>query len=375
MLGLRNQKGTENELTFNNREATFTIGNWDFWKLNAEHSGFYRTLYNPRRLDQLGKNAKAGLLPVSDRTGLICDAGALAEAGYQKTSDLLSLLQLFDSETDCEVWLEIILRLKNLRDACKFEDDGLTAGLEAFQRSLVCPQAHQLGWTFTIKDDHVQQRYKALMFGAACSAGDEIAKSAALDMFTKFKGRDRDAIHSSLRIAVYKTVLRYGGEDEYDTLIEELRRSMTPDDRQYLLASLGATQDPKLLQRTLDFVVSGEISTMDIFEAIQEFSEHRDGVQALWTWMSDNLELLYEIGHAIVGFGMLVFTVVSPFTQDHQRQIVQDFFRAKDTKVFDMSLVQALDVINVKHRWLVRDKADIAEWLNRHGHLQSQSQS
>ncbi|KAH8653591.1 aminopeptidase [Xylariales sp. PMI_506] len=369
-LGLHDKNGVDEAMAFDTREATFPIADGEFFKLNAEHSGFYRTLYSSKRLNKLGQNAKDGLLPISDRAGLISDVGALAEAGYQKTSDLLSLLASFVDEPECEVWFEIYTRLKSLKAVCLFEDEQLTDGLEAFQRSIVSPRAHQLGWVFSSKDGHVEQRFKALMFAAACSAGDESAKSAAFEMFGKFIEGDRHAIHSNVRLAVYKTVMRYGGEAEYGAIFEEYKKSTIPDEREDLLECLGATRNLKLLQRTTDLLLSGELNPQHIFSAIQGFKDHKDGVLALWAWMSDNWEVLYQIGHAVVGFGVLVFVAVAPFTKDHQRQMVQEFFKEKDTKVFDMNLAQALDVIRSKDGWLARDKADIEEWLSNHGYLQ-----
>jgi aminopeptidase 2 len=208
------------------------------------------------------------------------------------------------------------------------------------------------------------------MFSAACNAGDEAAKSAAFQMFAKFTEGDRDAVHSNLRLVVYRTVMRYGGEAEYDTIITEFKKSTVPDEKEDLLQFLGSTRNPVLLQRSLDLFLSGELNPQDIYSAMQGFGDHKDGVLALWAWLSDYWDVLYEMGKAVVGFGALVFMVVVPFTKDQQRQMVQEFFSAKDTTVFDTNLAQALDVIRSKHGWLVRDKADIEEWLGNHGYLQ-----
>ena len=143
----------------------------DFYKLNADHSGIYRTSYPPGRLQKLGENAKAGLLSVEDRAGMIADAGALSAAGYQKTSGLLSLLKSFDTESDFVVWDEITARIGAVRAAWIFEDQKTKDALKAFQRDLVSSKSHKLGWTFKDGDGHIEQQFKALLFGSAASAG------------------------------------------------------------------------------------------------------------------------------------------------------------------------------------------------------------
>lgn len=79
------------------RESTIQLGQdkMESFKLNADQYGFYRTCYTPERLEKIGKQAaeSADFFSVQDRTGLVADAGALAAAGYGKTSGFLALIQ------------------------------------------------------------------------------------------------------------------------------------------------------------------------------------------------------------------------------------------------------------------------------------------
>ena len=66
------------------------------YKLNANTSGFYRTIYPPERLIKLG--ASQGFLSAEDKIGLIGDAAALAVSGDATTVGLLSLCAEFKNE-------------------------------------------------------------------------------------------------------------------------------------------------------------------------------------------------------------------------------------------------------------------------------------
>jgi aminopeptidase 2 len=216
-LGLRTKDGIDEELTLSEREGTFKVKDLDFFKLNADHSGIYRTSYTPERLTKLGAAAKAGLLSVEDRAGMLADAGALAASGYQKTSGFLSLLAGFKSETEFVVWDELLTRIGTLRAAWIFEDDSVKAALKKLQLELVAEKAHTLGWEFKEGDGHIEQQFKSLLFGSAGLAGDETIKKAAFDMFAKFKEGDKTAIHPNIRSSVYAIALAYGGEAEVST--------------------------------------------------------------------------------------------------------------------------------------------------------------
>ena len=125
-LGLRTKDGVDEDLTLSKREHEFHLPNLDFFKLNADHSGIYRTSYTPERLAKLGQAAKAGLLTVEDRAGMIADAGALASSGYQRTSGILSLLKNFDGETEFVVWSELLSRISSIRAAWVFEAEKVS---------------------------------------------------------------------------------------------------------------------------------------------------------------------------------------------------------------------------------------------------------
>lgn len=213
-LELRTKEGVNRDLILTSRESDFKVKDLDFFKLNADHSGIYRTSYSPERLQKLGVAAKQGLLTVEDRAGMIADAGALAASGYQKTSGILSLLESFKTEPEFVVWSEITARIGTLRSAWTFEDEAVRAALKKFQLDLVKDKAHELGWEFKESDGHIEQQFKSLLFNSAGITNDETIKKAAFDMFEKFKKGDKSAIHPNIRSSVYAIVLTYGGEEE-----------------------------------------------------------------------------------------------------------------------------------------------------------------
>ena len=172
-LGIRTKQGVEEEATLSGREGNFNLPSLEFFKINADHAGLYRTSYSPARLEKLGKAAEEGLLTVEDRAGMIADAGALAASGYQKTSGVLALLQGFHNESEFVVWDELVTRIASVRNAWIFEAQPLKDGLKAFQRELVSEKSHKAGWKFEEGEGHIQQQFKGLLFGSAGLAGDK----------------------------------------------------------------------------------------------------------------------------------------------------------------------------------------------------------
>ncbi|OMP84133.1 Aminopeptidase 2, mitochondrial [Diplodia seriata] len=369
-LGLRTQEGINEELTLTSREADFKLNNTDFFKINADHSGIYRTSYTPERLQKLGEAAKKGLLSVEDRAGMIADAGALAASGYQKTSGLLSLLEGFKAEPEFVVWDELTARVGSLRSAWIFEDEAVKDSLKKFQLKLIEGKAHELGWEFKDSDGHIEQQFKSLLFGAAGIAGDEAVKKAAFDMFEKFKSGDKTAIHPNIRASVYGIVLTYGGAEEYDAVLKEYRTASTSDERNTALRAIGRARSPELIQRTLALPLSDEVKGQDIYLPLGGLRTHKDGIEALWKWMTEHWdELEKKLPPGLTMLGTVVSICTSSFTRKEHIQRIEDFFGKRSTKGFDQSLAQSLDAIRAKSNWITRDSSDVEAFLKEHGYL------
>jgi aminopeptidase 2 len=209
-LQLRTKEGVDAEVSLHERTKTLKVP--EFFKLNADHTGFYRVAYSPERLRILAQNAKDGLLSVNDRLGLIADALAVAQSGRSKTSTVLSLLETFQDEENFFVWKQILSTLEVITQAWAFESESVLSALKIFKSHLVTKILRKKGWEFQKGDDLVDQMFKALIFS---NGGDdaEVQKSAKV-MFDKFVGGDHKAININIRRAVFSIALEHGGEEE-----------------------------------------------------------------------------------------------------------------------------------------------------------------
>ncbi|KAJ6055419.1 hypothetical protein N7444_004517 [Penicillium canescens] len=351
MLGLRTEKGID--------ENTMLTGpqRRSLWYLPY--------LILPERLKKLGEAARDGRLTVEDRAGMIADSGALAASGFQRTSGLLSLLQGLDTESEFVVWNEILTRIGTLRAAWLFEDSQTKDALKAFQRSLVAPKAHELGWEFSDNDDHILQQFKALMFGSAGMAEDPVVVKAAQDMFARFSAGDVSAIHPNIRGSVFTIVLKHGGLKEYEVVLDRFRHAPTSDEKTTALRCLGAAEDPELIQRTLGLAINDEVKNQDIYMPLGGLRSHPAGIEGRWNWLKANWDEIYK--RLPPGLGMLgtvVQLTTASFCTEAQLKDVQSFFESKDTKGYDRAVEQSLDAIRAKVNWLQRDRDDVKQWLS-----------
>lgn len=333
-LGLRTKDGVDEGLTLSEREYNFDAPADDFFKLNADHAGLYRTSYTPERLVKLGQAARDGHLSVEDRAGMIADAGALAASGYQKTSSVLSLLKSFNGEEEFVVWSEILSRISSIRSAWVFEDRKTRDALKAFQRRLVSPKAHARGWSFADDEDHVQAQFKAMLFGSAGLTGDEEVIKAAQSMFRDFAAGNRGAIHPNIRASVYAIALQNGGEAEYNTILEEYRTAKIADERNTALRSLGRVKDEALIQRSLALSLSEDVKNQDVYLPLSGLRNDPRGIDALWTWLQTNWDAIEKkCPPGLTMLGSVVQICTSGFSRQTQVDEVRAWFQDRSTKV------------------------------------------
>jgi aminopeptidase 2 len=334
ILGLKTKSGIGKDLMLADRSTTITLPDLSFYKLNADHCSLFRTSYPPSRLLKLGEAAKSGLLTVEDRAGMIADAGALAASGYQKTSGILNLLKSFDTESAYIVWNEILTRINSVRSTWIFEDEDTKAALKRFQLQLCSAKAHELGWEFKENEDHILSQFKSLMFGSAGMAGDQKIIDAANAMFRKFQEGDLEVVHPNLKPAVFALALIHGGEKEYDTILARYHSAPTAEERNTCLRVLGRAKDPKLIQRTLELALSGEVKMQDVYMPISGLRAHKEGIEMRWHWMCSVWdELVKRLPPSGTMLSSVVGICAGGFTREEHRERVEGFFKTKDTKV------------------------------------------
>ncbi|VDM04545.1 unnamed protein product [Schistocephalus solidus] len=185
-------------------------------RLNPNAVGFYRVNYSdellPSILDALGQHKLSAL----DRLSILSDQFALARAGHCSLTSALTLASSFTGETDYAIWCELRSQLNYIRgllqEASYTSCDKLCfppptpaeEGLSDLVLHLAAPTFNKLG-----SEKVVQEAFA--MFARHYKA---VAEDATGDAH-----KPEDIIPADLRVAIYSTVLRHGGEEEFNRLL------------------------------------------------------------------------------------------------------------------------------------------------------------
>lgn len=96
---------------------------------------------------------------------------------------------------------------------------------------------------------------RSLVLGRLAWLDDEHAINEARVRFQNHVS-SRENLPADIRSACYRTVLRAGGKDEYDTLLKLYRSTDLHEEKDRISRGLGTTKDLNLLKQVLDFAMS-----------------------------------------------------------------------------------------------------------------------
>lgn len=114
---------------------------------------------------------------------------------------------------------------------------------------------NRLGWDEQVSDTDDIKQLRALVIATAANNGNQQTISEAKRRFA-LENAGTMPIPIELRTAVFSIVVRYGGEAEYNAIMNEIALTNDPFEQGRLRNALTATRIPSLLKRTLEYSIS-----------------------------------------------------------------------------------------------------------------------
>ncbi|KAI4211946.1 MAG: hypothetical protein LQ351_005286 [Letrouitia transgressa] len=349
------------------KEETLRDMDESFYKFNSNKTGYYRTNYPPTRLAKLGTEKQR--LSVEDKIGLVADAAAMAIAGDGTTAGLLTFASNFSDESNHFVWTQIINSLVNVRSIFA-ENDAVAEGLKQFTLKLVSGAVEKVRWGFSPNEDFLTGRLRTLLINTAGSAGHKATIEEAKRQFQRYVEGDKDAIHPSLRLPVFRINITDGGKSAYDAVKQEYLNTTSIDGKEICLQALGSVQSAELVNDFMDFQFSEEVAVQDIHSGSIALAANPKARMALWAYIKDHWEGVHKkLSTNSVIINRYFKSTLQQFASHQVEQDIANFFENKDTKGFDRGLVQVSDTVRGNANYKERDEQLILEWLKAHDYV------
>jgi aminopeptidase 2 len=211
-IGLRTQHGVTRSV-FSERTTTLELNDdMDFFYLNSDSMGYWRTKYTPDRLRKLGQQAKR--LTVAERIGLVGDTSALVEAGHYNASAFLGLISQMKDEDDVFVWKPMIQEIKAYQSRWMGSTD-IAGKLDELVRNITGSLADKLGQQSSNQSDYFQQQLYTTIFETAGLSGVPSIVQTSKSMLRDMVNNNASVANvSPLKDAAMAISLKHGGTEE-----------------------------------------------------------------------------------------------------------------------------------------------------------------
>jgi aminopeptidase N len=218
--------------------------------VNAGQSSYARTLYPPAMIQALSAGMAAAK-PV-DQLGVLNDAWALGQSGYQPITDYLDLTGNIPLDADALVWRQIVSTLLSLDKL--YEGKPRHQAFAAYAREKLHPLVIRLGWDAKQKEEPNTAPLREAVLIAMSRFGYQPVIAEAQRRFDAAVLHPEGTSPNVQRTAL-SIVARHADAKTLDRLLAMLKASEDPLEKQNVLEALADVADSSGAERVLEFAV------------------------------------------------------------------------------------------------------------------------
>ena len=307
------------------------------FKVNLEQTGFYRVLYDQNLYSII--EAEFDNLSPFDKWGIITDLFAFLVAGKVDPDRYFAFVQNALDETDYLICDAITAQLQFLRfispDNSKIKQVYLNHHRAHLQR---------LGLE---SKDGEKDTDKILRGRVSLGLALE-DKNFAEELARKLIEYER--ADPNLRSAIAVAVAQTRGEQGFHDLVSKMKQQVGSEaDVIKIYLGLASFRDPRLVEKTLDLCISGEISRADSLYAMIDATQNPFVRETTWTWFKTNLHVFRDLFQGTPYVSQIVQEVISR-TGIGRKEEVESYLSRARIEEADRGIRRGLELLEIYSR-------------------------
>jgi aminopeptidase N len=356
-------KGREKCEQITAKASTLTMPGCSTWVLgNAGATGYYRMGYDPDAVRALAQDAESKLSP-AERIALDSDVWASVKVGREPVGDYLALAQGLQPDRNRAVLDNVLTRLDYIGQYLVNDNDR--DNYRAWLRQYLTPIAKEVGWDPKPGESDEQRALRARLLNAlGYDARDQEVLAEARKLADKALNDPASVDHGLAQGALSLAALN-GDESFYDRVMAALKTAKSPEEYYIFFTTLRRFDDPKLLQRTLDFAITSDVRSQDSMQLITGVLRNPAGQKLAWNFVQEHWETVEKAGGPFAG--VQVIGATSNFCDAHMRDQVVDFFATHKVDGGERTYRQSIERINNCVDLKSQQEPQLAAWLGQHG--------
>ncbi|MGA2085157.1 MAG: M1 family metallopeptidase [Terracidiphilus sp.] len=325
---------------------------------NAGGKGYYRSAYPASVYAALVTNVETSLTP-TERIALTGDEWAQVRANKAPIGAYLDLMAAIKADPGAEVLSNSLGGVNATYERVAGTPEE-RAALSAWIRSTFAPQLAKLGPPAETDSSNTRE-LRAQLFGVLGYYGKDPAVLAQARQIAQNFLANPAFVDPTLGQTAVAIAARNGDAALFDQLQRVFETSTNPEFQIGALRLLAEFEDPALVQRSLDYAVSGKVRNQDAaiqFAIALQIGATRDQawkyIQTHWDKVQ--AELTTEMGAALVGS-------TGSFCSADARDEVKNFFSTHKVAASDLALKHAIEHIDGCIELRTLQEPNLKQWL------------
>jgi len=319
-----------------------------WFKINSGQKGFYRVKYDDLTLEKLGELVQEKKLNNVDRWSLQYDLFALCLSNQISLKKYLEFVKFYLEEDDYLVSADIVSNLNfiyGLLSKERFGDEIKEYNKEYFRRIF-----ERLGWEPRKGEKSTDALLRSSIISSIGKLGDDEILEEAQKRFANFL--KSGSLDPDLRSAVYSLVAWNGDKKTYQLLRKLYKKAATQEEKIRFLGALSNFQDKTLLSKSLQFALSKEVRSQNLFVPISKMISNPYGKELVWPWIKKNwrkIVIRFGVGNPLLN---KIIGTMSTESDIKKEQEMKRFFKKHKTAGTEMKLAQTLERIRINSNFL-----------------------
>jgi aminopeptidase N len=345
------------------KEETFTLPGCSSWVLgNAGATGYYRVGYQPEAVHALAADSQTKLNP-AERIAVQNDIWASVRVGREPVGDYLAFAQSLQSDRNRAVLEDVLGRLNYIGQYLVSDSDR--DSYRAWLRQFLTPIMSEVGWEPKPTDTDEQKTLRSRLFNAlGYDARDPQALAEARKIADKALA-DPSSVDHQLADGAFAIAALNGDTELYDKLMAALKNPETPEEYYMYFFTLAQFNDPKLLQRTLDYAISPDVRSQDALSLITSVMQTPAGEKLAWDFIQTHWDAVAKQGGPFASAE--VVNATNSFCDANLRDQVTTFFAAHKIAAAERTYKQSIERINNCIDLKSQQETQLVSWLGQHG--------
>lgn len=323
---------------------------------NASGFGYYRTAYTKQELAAITEHAETGLSP-TERIGLLGDRWALMRAGQGSVGEFLDLMLALRHDPNAAILDNAFGKVGSIESRIADHDDQQR--LDALIRGQFESIYTALGKP-THDDSYDRSALRAVLFRGLGEAKDASVLAEARGMteksFTSKKDMDPILLNAAIEISAAN-----GDARLYDRFLELSKDDRDPVQQADAIDTLALFTNPTLVNRTLDYAVSGQVRNQSSWIPIAILMSQPKTRDQAWEYVQQHWDKVQA--QLTASSGARIVAAAGSLCTERQKNEVKTFFAGHPVEGAERTLAKSLDSIDACVQLRADQEPRLKQWL------------